>query len=74
MPVFTRQQYGGVFIRLELHVSLRIAGRLRQRLPFLIEQGNIYTLLRSAVFQALGKDIQLIVVTVCGYANIAERK
>ena len=55
-------------------MSLRIAGRLRQRLPFLIEQGNIYTLLRSAVFQALGKDIQLIVVTVRGYANIAERK
>ena len=72
MPVLTRQQQRRVFIRLQRHVPLSVALRLRQGLPFGVQKLHIDTGLRRAVFQTLGKDIQPMVITVRGYANIAE--
>ncbi len=72
MPVLTRQQQRRFFVRLQRHVPLSVALRLRQGLPFGVQQLHIDTGLRRAVFQALGKDIQPVVVAVRGYADIAE--
>jgi hypothetical protein len=54
--------------------ALRIAGRLRQRLAFIVQQDNVDARLRRTVFQALGENIQPIMVTVSGQANITQRK
>ena len=53
-------------------MALAVALRLRQHLPFGVQELNIDIGLRRAVFQTLGKDIQPVVVTVRGYADIAE--
>ncbi|CGW03987.1 Uncharacterised protein [Salmonella enterica subsp. enterica serovar Typhi] len=55
-------------------MSLRVARRLRQRLPFIIQKNDLNSRLRRAVFQALRKDIQPTMVTVRGHADIAKGK
>ena len=55
-------------------MTVGIAGRLGQRLPFIVEQQHLNARLRRAVLQALGKDIQSVMVAVGGETNIAEGK
>ena len=55
-------------------MPFRIAGSLRQGLPFTVDERQLHRRLRSAVFQALGKHIQLIVITVQRHANVTEGK
>ena len=74
LPLFARQQQRRVFIRLEGRMAFGIAGRLRQRLAFIVKQGQFYGRLRRAVFQALGENVQLAVIAVQRNAHIAEGK
>ena len=74
LPLFTRQQQRGFFIGLQSNVALAVAFRLRQGLPFGVEQLDVDTRLGGAVFQALGKDVQPIVVAMRRDADIAEGK
>ena len=55
-------------------MTLAVAFRLGEGLPFRIQQQHIDTGLRRTVLQALGKDIQPVVITVRRYADIAQRK
>ncbi len=47
-------------------MSLRVARRLRQRPALIIQKNDLNSRLRRAVFEALRKDIQPIMVTVRG--------
>ncbi|MNC07863.1 hypothetical protein D3C75_554220 [compost metagenome] len=55
-------------------MTVCVAGGLRQGLPFIVEQHHFDGRLRRAVFQALGKDIQPVMVAVRRQTNIAEGK
>ena len=55
-------------------MALAVAFRLRQGLSFGVEQLDVDTRLGGAVFQALGKDVQPIVVAMRRDADIAEGK
>ena len=55
-------------------MSLSIAGRLRQGLPFVVEQRELNRRLGPAVFQALREYVKLVVITVQRHANVAESK
>ncbi len=55
-------------------MAFGVAGGLGQGLPLLIEQGDLNALTRRAVLQALGKDIQLVMVTMHRQADIAQGK
>ncbi len=74
LPLFARQQQRGFFIGLQGDVALAIAFRLRQGLPFGVEQLDVDTRLGGAVFQALGKDVQPVVVTMRRHADVAKGK
>ncbi len=74
LPLFARQQQRGFFIGLQGDVTLAIAFRLRQGLPFGVEQLDVDTRLGGAVFQALGKDVQPVMVTMRRHADVTKGK
>ena len=71
LAVFTRQNQGSLFVGLKLCVAIAVAFRFGKGLPFVIQQGDGDARLRRTVLQTLGEDVQAIMITVSGQANIA---
>ncbi len=70
----TGQHQRRLFRIFQTHVTGAVTGRLRQRLPFVIQQTDFDAALRRAVLQALGEDIHAVVVAVQRKTDIAQRK
>ncbi|CCJ99152.1 hypothetical protein BN130_1796 [Cronobacter malonaticus 507] len=67
----TGQHQRRLFRVIQTHVSGAVTGRLRQRLPFVIQQTHFDAALRRAVLQALGEDIHAVVVAVQRKTDVA---
>ena len=74
LPVLAGKEQRRLFVGLQRRVAVSVTGGLRQRLPFIVKELHFDCRLRRTVLQALGKDIQPVMVAVCGKTNIAEGK
>ena len=52
-------------------MAIAVAFRFGKGLPFVIQQGDGDARLRRTVLQTLSEDVQAIMITVSGQANIA---
>ena len=71
LAVFARQNQRGFFVRFKLRMTIGIALRLGESLAFIVQQRDGHAGLRRTVFQTLSENIQAVMVTVSGQANIA---
>ena len=71
LAVFTGQDQRGLFVGLKFCVAIAVAFRFGKGLPFIVQQGDGDARLRRTVLQTLGEDVQAIMITVSGQANIA---